>query len=352
VSPSGPRIEAWFLRQWQDNGPAQLFLRPVSWLFGFLASARRFLFRIGVFRRIQVGRPVIVVGNISVGGTGKTPLVIGIVERLQAAGIKAGVVTRGYRRDGSPDGHAKHSEADEAMLISRRTGVPVVAMADRAAACAQMIAHHPEVQVIVSDDGLQHYRLERDVEICLIDGARGLGNGALLPAGPLREPPARLKNVDAIVVNRTASNLGGSRFAETHSSAPTFAMTYADESFANLVDETMDLQMALEQWRGKRLCAMAGIGHPQRFFSQLARLGFQCDEQRALPDHYAFAPADIHSCTADIVLVTEKDAVKLARFASELNKPVWALRVSAQLPPGFDEFLLARARALIAAHVH
>lgn len=340
------------MRQWQTTGPAQLILRPLSWIFGTLAALRRLLFRIGVFRRVEAARPVIVVGNISVGGTGKTPLVVAIVEKLQAAGVKAGVVARGYRRDGSSAANALRVEADEAMLISQRTGVPVVAMADRVAASAKLISQHPEVQVLLSDDGLQHYRLKRDLEICVIDGARGLGNGALLPAGPLREPRARLSNVDAIVVNRTASNLGGSRFAETRSSAPTFAMTYTEVCWVNLAGEELAVQAAIERWQGKRLCAMAGIGHPQRFFSQLARLGFQCDEQRAMPDHHAYAPPDIDSCAADIVLVTEKDAVKLARFVAELNKPVWALRVSAQLPAGFDDFLLARVRALIAAHVH
>lgn len=360
LSP-GPRIEAWFLRQWQRTGPAQIVLCPLSWLFGALAAGRRLLYRIGVLRAASVARPVIVVGNISVGGTGKTPLVIAMVECLKAAGIHAGVVTRGYRRESaaSPpdqqDGFANLAgdgrSSDEAMLLARRTGVPVVASADRVGACAQMIARDPQVQVIVCDDGLQHYRLRRDLEICVIDGARGVGNGALLPAGPLREPASRLSRVDAIVINRTLSNLGGASIAERRSAAPLFAMTYGDERLVSLSGQELSVAGAQEAWRGMRMCAAAGIGHPQRFFSHLARLGFQTERQVVFPDHHPFTPADINDLPADLVLVTEKDAVKLALLEASLRKPVWALRVSAQLPANFDEFLLAQVKRLLAHHV-
>lgn len=362
MSDARPRIEAWFLRQWQTVGPAQVVLRPLSWLFGALTALRRCLFRLAVLPRIQVARPVLVVGNITVGGTGKTPLVIAIVERLRLAGIRVGVVTRGYRKDGEsaqpelihivPGVPHTGQLADEAMLLARRTGVPVVASADRIAACEKLIALDPTVQLIVCDDGMQHYRLHRDFEICVIDGARGFGNGALLPAGPLREPPSRLSNVGAIVVNRTLSNLGGARLAEQHSNAPMFAMTYGDESLMSLGGEKMTVSEALDCWAGRKICAIAGIGHPHRFFSHLGRLGFKCSSQEGLPDHHPFLPADINSRDADLVLVTEKDAVKLALFTDELNKPVWALRISAHLPTGFDDFLLARAHALIAPYVH
>ena len=357
-------MEAWLTREWQRNSLWQIFLRPVSWLFRLLVALRRRAYQFNLLKSSSVGVPVIIVGNISVGGTGKTPLVLALVETLSKQGMHCGIVTRGYHRRAdvssdipihiTPDLLLGTVVSDEAALLARRAGVPVYASANRVEAAEALLRSHAEVDVIISDDGLQHYALRRDIEICVIDGARGLGNGALLPAGPLREPASRLNAVDAIVVNGNTIHpaikpdrrgrewpqgpIGRTVASPARQSRPQFAMTLANETFINLQsDRRLDMSEARAAFHGKRIHALAGIGNPQRFFSQLAALGLEPDTTQPFPDHHDYRAADFSGVDAGIILMTEKDAVKCMAFADER---MWFMRVDAVLPPDFAEFIL------------
>ena len=357
-------MEAWLTREWQRNSLWQIFLRPVSWLFRLLVAMRRALYQAGWLKSFSVGVPVIIVGNISVGGTGKTPLVLALVETLAKQGMHCGIVTRGYsRRTGVASAGAIHVTpnqppdtvvSDEATLLARRAGVPVYASANRVAAARALLRNHAEVDVIISDDGLQHYQLRRDIEICVIDGARGLGNAALLPAGPLREPASRLDTVDAIVVNGNANPpvippdrrgrewpqgpIGRAVAPPARQSRLQFAMTLANETFVNLQsDRRLDMSEARAAFHGTRIHALAGIGNPQRFFSHLVALGMEPDTTQPFPDHHEYRVDDFSGVDAGIILMTEKDAVKCAAFADER---MWFMRVDAVLPSDFAEFIL------------
>jgi tetraacyldisaccharide 4'-kinase len=286
---------------------------------------------------------VIVVGNITAGGTGKTPLVLAIVDLLQRHGRNPGVVARGYGRVPPrehdprgvvrvyPDVATPEHFGDEPVLIARRARVPVYISPDRAAAARELLATHPEVDVLVSDDGLQHYGLERDIEVAVVDGERGFGNRLPLPAGPLREPVARLRTVDAVVVNGAVrDDVPGER---------RFAMRLGAERFASLVgnQELGPPEFALAA-RGRRVVALAGIGNPQRFFDHLAALGIAA-RGIALPDHHHYQARELKLPGAEVIVMTEKDAVKCAAFA---DARMWYLRVEAVLPREFDDFVLAR----------
>ncbi|HEX2824798.1 MAG TPA: tetraacyldisaccharide 4'-kinase [Burkholderiales bacterium] len=313
------------MRHWQRVTPLSAALYPVSLVFGAVAALRRALYANGILRSQRVGAPVVVVGNIYVGGTGKTPLVLWLARFLAAHGRRPGIVSRGY---GGSAGHPSEvrSDADparvgdEPLLLARRSGCPVWTGRDRVAAARALLAAHPACDVVISDDGLQHYRLAREVEIAVIDGARRLGNGLLLPAGPLREPASRLETVDAVVVNGESMKLVGSRFH-------------------NLRDPQRTA--SAEDFRGKRVVAVAGIGHPPRFFAHLKRLGIEF-EPRAFPDHHAYKPLDIAFEGADAVVMTEKDAVKCAAFASDKH---WMLPVEAELDARLGELVLSKIRS-------
>jgi len=337
-------MEAWFLREWQRNSPWQLLLRPLSWLFQLLVSIRRFAFRRGLLASTRLSVPVLVVGNITVGGSGKTPLVLALALRLREAGYRPGIITRGYRPRSAagarppPITHVLADAgaapvSDEAALLAARSEVPVYAGADRPAVAQALLAAHPQVNVILSDDGLQHYALHRDLEICVIDGERGLGNGALLPAGPLRETSQRLREVDALVVNGAAGTPVGDA-----AGAPTFAMQLGNESFISLHDGRA---LAPADWRracaGRRIAMVAGTGNPGRFFSHLARLGID-GTTHAFADHHPYTAADLAGIDAEVIVMTEKDAVKCGRFA---DQRLWFMRVDAILPETFDQFVLA-----------
>ena len=319
---------------WQRRGLLSWLLLPFSLLFMGLVAMRRALYRAGFLRRQRLPVPVVVVGNISVGGTGKTPLVIHLALALRLRGRHPGIVSRGYRgaatgvTEATP-GSDPGAVGDEPVLLARHAGCPVFVGRDRAAAARALLAGHPECDVILADDGLQHYRLVRDVEIVMFD-QRGLMNGWCLPAGPLREPLSRLTQVDAVVLNET-----------TVSPAPTlarpvFLMHLRGERFHRLDDPLA--QCTAAELTGRKLHAVAGIGAPQRFFDQLTGLGLSFAEH-AFADHHHFL-AEHLAFAGDAILATEKDAVKLARLS--LTLPVWVLPVTAEVSPDLAAFVLEK----------
>ena len=360
---------------WYRVRPAHLALYPLSVLFGAALGVRRTLYARGVLRSQQMPVPVIVVGNLTVGGSGKTPLTLWLAQRLRAAGHRPGIVTRGYRgseRLQEVHPHSAPAQAgDEAVLLARRAGCPVFAGRDRVAAARALLRAHSACDVLLSDDGLQHYRLARAFEIAVIDGARGFGNGLLLPAGPLREPRSRLREVDAIVVNTGvvhagvvnagvvnagvvnagvanggAFNAGVANAAGTEPSVigagvdltglpvPSYAMRLEGERLVNLKHPAR--AVPLSDFAGRSVHALAGIGHPRRFFAQLEGAGLSV-APHPFPDHFAFAPDDLAFAGDAPLLMTEKDAVKCAAFARE---SWWYLPVTAQVDPALAALLL------------
>jgi tetraacyldisaccharide 4'-kinase len=310
---------------WYAHGRAPWWVRPLALLYGGAINLRHALYRLGVMRSVRLPVPVIVVGNLSVGGTGKTPLTIAVAEALRAHGWRPGVVSRGYggtQREPVLLGDAPDPAqvGDEPCLI-HAGGVPVAVGRDRPAAAKLLLG--TGCDVVIADDGLQHYRLARDVEICVIDGVRRFGNGKLLPAGPLREPLGRLAKVDFRVCN------GG----QAHDGE--YPMRLSDGDAVALVG---DGRRALAEFSGQRVHAVAAIGHPRRFFDSLRAAGIEPIEH-AFADHHAFAAADLDFGDALPVLMTDKDAVKCRRFA---QPHWWRVPVRAELPPSFHAALLGR----------
>ncbi|MBN3858807.1 tetraacyldisaccharide 4'-kinase [Paraburkholderia sp. Ac-20340] len=326
------RAEAGLTRAWQQRGPLAWALSPLAAVFAAISGARRAAFAAGWLKSVRVGVPVVVVGNVTVGGTGKTPTVIALVEALRAAGYAPGVVSRGYgakiERPTPVTASTPASNCgDEPLLIARRTGVPVWVSPDRVAAVQALCAAHRDVDVIVSDDGLQHYRLQRDVELVVFDHRLG-GNGFLLPAGPLREPLSRHR--DATLVNNP--------FARALPDWPnTFALKLEPGEAWHLANPS--LRRPLAQFGGvvngpagaqqapQRLVAAAGIGSPERFFATLRAAGL-APQTLPLPDHYDYATNPFSEIDADAILVTEKDAVKLGAWN---DARIWVVPVEAAL---------------------
>lgn len=307
-----------------------MLLLPLSLVFGLLAAVRRGLYRSGVLSSFSLPVPVVVVGNIAVGGTGKTPLVLWLAQFLRERGYRPGIVSRGYGasaavpREVAPDADPS-LVGDEPLLMARRGICPVWVGRDRVAAGLALLQAHPDCDVMLCDDGLQHYRLRRDVEIAVVDGMRGCGNRLLLPAGPLREGVGRLRSVDAVVVN------GGSAW-------PGYAMSLAGSAFRNLRDPFRTTVAG--DFQGMKLHAVAGIGNPQRFFGYLNGLGLACEEH-AFPDHHPYRADDLAFAGADVVLMTEKDAVKCAAFAAA---NWWMLAVDARVDNTLGEKILEKLR--------
>ncbi|HJV07636.1 MAG TPA: tetraacyldisaccharide 4'-kinase [Chromobacteriaceae bacterium] len=313
-------------------------LAPLEGLFALISWVRRLAYRRGWCASVALPVPVVVVGNINVGGVGKTPLTVALLQALQARGVKVGVISRGYG-----GGHVRptlvtpQSSAqlvgDEPLLLAA-AGAPVVVGRNRVAAGQYLLQQHPDLQLLLTDDGLQHYRLRRDLELVVLDGARGLGNGHLLPAGPLREPASRLASVDAIVVN--------GKLAETlltlPADVPRFDMTLQPGELYRLDDPAQRCTPAMLQ--GQQVVALAGIGHPERFFTTLQQLGVTLAATVALPDHHALTVADIPA-EADAVIITAKDAVKLPPGN---HARLWVLPVAAQLEPDLADWTLARLK--------
>jgi tetraacyldisaccharide 4'-kinase len=319
----------WLEKHWYRLTPLHLILLPASLLFGLLAGLRRALYRSGILPSEKLPVPVIVVGNITVGGSGKTPLTLALAQQFIELGWHPGIVSRGFGganaapRSVPPSGDPD-TLGDEALLMAQRALCPVWVGRDRAACARALLIAHPECDMLLSDDGLQHYRLRRDIEIAVVDGVRRFGNGCLLPAGPLREGPARLQTVDAVVINGGASAEGEYR------------MQLDGSIFCNLLNPGTTRLAA--DFHGQKLHAIAGIGNPQRFFAHLESLGLSV-ETHAFPDHHRYAPADLAYTGADAILMTEKDAVKCAAFATE---KYWVLRVDAQIDPSLTRRILER----------
>lgn len=333
-------------RLWYRRGLALplLPLVPVSWLFGALSGLRRVAYRAGLARSERLPVPVIVVGNLIAGGAGKTPLTLWLAEALRARGWRPGIVSRGYGADVSVpqlvDPAASASECgDEPLLLARRSGVPVAVCRDRVAAGHALLSAHPDTDVIIADDGLQHYRLARDIELAIFD-ARGAGNGFLLPAGPLREPLGRLRQVDALVLN------GLAELPALPVGVPCHQMRLDGTRFVGLNDAGRTC--AASDLSGQPLHAYAGIGDPGRFFRHLEALGLRF-EPHPFPDHHRFSSADFVPAQGGVVLLTEKDAVKCAGL---FDGEAWVLPVSAEIDlgqPGLIERILEKLNGRKAA---
>jgi len=293
-------------RVWYGASRWYVVLLPLSWLFALLMSLRRALYRSGVLRSVDAGVPVVVVGNIASGGTGKTPVAIWLATCLKDRGFRPGIASRGY---GGAVGRAPlrvvddsdpGTVGDEPLLMARRAVCPVVVHPDRVAAAAMLI--RMGCDVIVADDGLQHYRLKRQFEIAVVDGARGFGNGRLLPAGPLREPVLRLHSVDLVMLQ------GGD--AGTFDRSVTGSATRFELSASGVHDLQGRRTESLETFRGRSVHAVAGIGNPQRFFRLLESNGIKV-VPHAYPDHAALSRNALEFGDGLDVLMTEKDAVKM-----------------------------------------
>lgn len=319
----------WLQEYWYRTTLLHIALLPVSFIFYILVTIRRAFYHTGILTSAKLPVPIIVVGNITVGGSGKTPLTLWLAQQLIDNGWHPGIISRGYGGTViSPlDVHASSCPdevGDEAVLMAQRKLCPVWVGRDRVSAARALLVAHPECDIVLSDDGLQHYRLQRDFEIAVVDGVRRFGNGFLLPAGSLREPISRLNEVDAVVIH------GGEAARGQHS------MQLHGESFYNLLNP--DMSACAVDFYGQRLHSIAGIGHPQRFFNYLKHLGLQV-HNHPFPDHYRYTPADLEYPDADVILMTEKDAVKCTAFASE---KCWVLRVDAQLDSLLTQQILER----------
>ncbi|MEA5666570.1 tetraacyldisaccharide 4'-kinase [Stenotrophomonas sp. MH1] len=329
----GPQTPGW----WYDDAPVPLAARVVAPLYGAVSGLRRWLYQRGWLRRRQVPVPVIVVGNITAGGTGKTPLTIELVTRLREAGWKPGVASRGYGRDDAgtarwitPDMEPALG-GDEPVLIAWKTGVPVRVDRDRVAAAKALL--EAGCDVVVCDDGLQHYRLARDIEIEVVDAARRYGNGRMMPAGPLRESAARARDCDFRVVN-----LGQASDAPE----PAVASGFGEWAMRLRIDTAHPLNggrdQPLQAFAGQRVHAVAGIANPQRFFQMLRARGIGV-VPHAFADHHRYQAGDLSFGSELPVLMTEKDAVKCQRFA---NRWHYAVPLQAELPAAFWVALLDR----------
>ena len=313
-------------RIWSGRSALYLLLLPFSLLYGLIATAIRLSYRTGLRRAWRAPVPVVVVGNLTAGGNGKTPVVIWLVEQLQRRGLRVGVVSRGY--GGKAERYpllltattSTQEAGDEPVLIAQRTGAPVAVAPVRSEAVKALLAAAP-LDVIITDDGLQHYALARDIEIVVVDGERRFGNGWWLPAGPMRERASRLKQVNAVIVNGGQAGPGE------------IAMTLQPGAAINLRTEASCAVKGLSP-----VVAMAGIGHPPRFFSTLRQQGVEVTQAVPFADHQSYSETTLAALTpaGEPLVMTEKDAVKCRAFAHD---NWWYLPVEAQLSAAADDLL-------------
>ncbi len=322
---------------WYGGRSPGLWLVSLSVFFRLLAWSRRLAYRLGILRQGRLPVPVVVVGNITVGGTGKTPMVHWLWQKLTTAGLRVGVIARGVGGDASllpvgPETDPARA-GDEPVLLARRGVGPIMVGRNRLRAARRLLSEHA-LDLILSDDGLQHYRLPRQFEIVLLDGLRGVGNGRLLPAGPMREPISRLHAVDEVVSN--SAHVAG---------IMSHLMTLVAGDLEPVGED--GTATPLDQWQGREVHAVAGIGHPERFFLSLERLGLK-PRRHPFEDHHAFTAEELDFGDELPVVMTEKDAVKCRAFA----RPNWYyLPVQASFSAAFESQLLARLQALHADSV-
>ena len=318
---------------WYSKNPVAIFLWPISFVFYLLSFLRRLAYKFRLFKSVTVAKPVIVVGNISVGGTGKTPLIIELSRMLISWGYKVGVISRGYGGHGPwphqlDDISTAESSGDEPVQIFQRTGVPVVVGPDRIAD-AQMLIDNNEIDILLADDGMQHYRLNRDLELIVIDAERQFGNGFMLPAGPLREPVSRLKQSGWAIFN-AGNETGDQGYA--FKIVPTVVKNLASAEEENIAF-----------FQEKTVHAVAGIGNPQRFFRMLRDNGLNVMEH-AFPDHYVYRANDLQFNDSHPVLMTEKDSVKCKNFN---NNKLWFVAIDIQLSESFTNDFKQKVTELV-----
>jgi tetraacyldisaccharide 4'-kinase len=310
-----------------------ILLLPFTVLFWLSITVRRWLYQWGIVKVKKFHVPIIVVGNLTVGGTGKTPFVIWLAQFLKSQGYHPGIVSRGVGGKKHVHPHIVQVTSsdvkrvgDEALLLAKHTECPVVLCVDRALAVQSLLTHF-SCDIVLSDDGLQHYRLGRDLEIALIDGLRGFGNKQLLPAGPLREPVSRLKTVDFIIVNEKVNDENLTHVENE------FVMTLKPSQFISI--KNPQLKIDYEKFPYKKIHAVAAIGHPERFFLSLEKFGFEII-RHIFPDHYLFQRKDLEFQQTYPIIMTEKDAVKCYDFADER---FWYVHANVELSAGFEERL-------------
>ena len=336
-------IEKVWFKQHQAKWLVVPLLLPVTLLFFILTLLRRFFYRIGLFPSYQVSAPVIVVGNIGIGGNGKTPVVIFLIEQCKKLGLNVGIVSRGYGGTAPyypyllNDTSTAEEAGDEPVLIYKRCNVPVVVGSDRVAAANLLVKQG--CNIIVADDGLQHYRLARDIELIVVDGKRKFGNNLLLPAGPLREGKWRLNTVDYVITNEPSATDSKDKQALNH-----LEMLLCPQFVCNLTTgEKVSLQLFIKEH--KRVNAMAGIGDPERFFTTLRTQQFIIEHALGFVDHHHFTEDDVSYLSEAIpLLMTEKDAVKCQSFAKE---HWWYVPVGAEFSVQKIKPLLAKISELV-----
>ena len=328
MSDARGKLETWINKVWYGGSYAYILLLPLTLIFVLVAATRRFLYRRGILGSTKIPVPVIIIGNIAVGGAGKTPITLWLAKHLKSRGMNPAIISRGY--GGSTTTSSVHvtadsdpaSVGDEPVLLARRSGCPVFVDSDRVQGASS--AFHHGADVIISDDGLQHYRLQRDFEIAVVDGSRGFGNGFLLPAGPLREPQSRLDTVDRVLVQevRGKRDRRKSGDRDTH-----FSLT------GNLLVRVADgSTREISELTGNEVRAVAGISNPERFFATLQSYHLQV-LMHPLPDHALLKESDLNFDDDLDVIVTEKDAVKCKSIAHDR---LWYLPVSVVFDDGED----------------
>ena len=304
----------WVERTWYGDSLVYWLLLPLTGLFSILSSMRRFFYRAGILTTQRVNAPVVVVGNIAVGGTGKTPITIWLVKELLQRGQRPAIISRGYRGDVGPFPREATEDSDaavvgdEAIMLARQCECPVIVHPDRVAAARMAIQHG--ANILVADDGLQHYRLNRDVEIAVVDGARRFGNGALLPSGPLREPVSRLEAADIVLVQQEAEETADAWVMRRATDPQPFNFHLRVAAVIRLHSTEV---RELSDFAGKTVHAVAGIGHPERFFRMLEAYSIKV-YRHPLPDHADIESDDILFDDDLDVLMTEKDAIKCQRL--------------------------------------
>jgi len=358
-------LESTLSREWLRRGPLACSLWPLSLLFRGIAAVRRGLYAAGISHSERLPVPVVVVGNIFIGGTGKTPLTIWLIDALRDAGYTPGVISRGFGSSAAAPrlvtvASIPAEVGDEPVLIAARTRAPVMVGRRRAQAGRALLAERPDVDVIIADDGLQHYALARDVEIVLFDG-RGVGNGWTLPAGPLREPPSRRR--DFTVVNTpaltpqlaaiVAPHAGRQGTAGQAGGAAPVQMVMVGDVAERLGDAAQRLPLAGLAARmaatGGKVAAAAGIGNPGRFFALLRAAGLQ-PQELPLPDHHDFTDRPFDGIDADLILITEKDAVKCRQIEELNNDPrIWVVPVSARIDRALADQIVEKCRGCTSA---